>query len=191
MKYIRIHANVTLNDNNQHTSEVNRTLIKLQSSHYHITLSTQFLEAGFHCIILKQKGVIRQELHVSKTHAQPIGQGQVKPGRHVQTELEAKVVCCEVGKLEIPGQPSTTRTLVSRLRVSTHGQRVAPFRGDFTPLLRSCSRRILIPHRQGQFWLYHLKVERLVRKQYVPILTPLVWSGRCYEVCLTPGHYLL
>ena len=45
-------------------------------------------------------------------------------------------------------------------------------------------------------WLYPLNVERLAKKQPVPILTPLVWHGRgsnprpsVYETTLYPlGH---
>ena len=36
-----------------------------------------------------------------------------------------------VGELEIPGLPSTTRTLFSRLRISTHGKQEGPLVGFY------------------------------------------------------------
>ena len=52
-----------------------------------------------------------------------------------------------VGELEIPGLPSTTRTLFSGLRVSTYGKQAGPLVGFTT--LQDGSRRILPPVRLG------------------------------------------
>ena len=67
-----------------------------------------------------------------------------------------------VGELEIPGLPSTARTLFSGLRVSTHGKQAGPLVGFYHSAGRQPANST--PRPAGGLWLlvlnlpYHLKV---------------------------------
>ena len=82
-----------------------------------------------------------------------------------------------VGELEIPGLPSTTRTLFSGLRVSTHGKQAGPLVGFYHSAGRQPANST--PRPAGGY------KGRIAAQSHILYSRNLTWNGQEFYIVLT------